>query len=214
MRTVIINGGSIEDGFALGILKKQPFDYMIAADSGLEFLKRANLTPDEILGDFDSVDPEVGAWYKKSGIRLTEFPPEKDSTDMELAMMAALERGSSEILILGATGTRLDHVLGSIQNLSMAADRGIPCTVIDPHNRIRMVRDSLTIRKSEQFGKYVSVIPHGGDVEGLTLTGFYYPLDHAFLKADSALGVSNQITEEEARISLKKGTVLVIESRD
>lgn len=214
MKTVILNGGRIDRDFALSLLQREGFDYLIAVDHGMEFARDAGLTPDEILGDFDSGDPSVKAYFEKKQVPIQEFQPQKDAPDMALAMERALELGSTEILVLGATGTRMDHVLGSIQALSLAADAGVPCCLVDPNNRIRMAKSSMTIRKSEQYGKYVSLIPHGGCVDGLTLRGFFYPLTEYGMPADSFLGISNEITEEEAVISFRKGTLLVIESRD
>lgn len=214
MKTVILNGGRIDRDFALSLLRREGYDYLIAVDHGMEFAKAAELTPDEILGDFDSGDPSVKAYFEKKQVPVQEFPPQKDAPDMALAMERALEIGSSEILVLGATGTRMDHVLGTIQALALAADARVPCCLVDPNNRIRMAKSSLVIRKSEQYGKYVSLLPHGGCVEGLTLRGFFYPLTDYSMPADSFLGISNEITEEEAVISFHKGTLLVIESRD
>ena len=133
---------------------------------------------------------------------------------MENAMSLALKRGSSEITVLGATGTRMDHVLGSISNLTLPLKAGVPCSLVDAHNRIRMIHQELRIKKEEQYGKYVSILAFGGAAEGITLEGFYYPLRDYTMEAGSALGISNEIVEEEAGISFRTGTLLVIESRD
>ena len=213
-KTLIINGGNIEDDFALAFLQKETFNYVIAADKGMEFCRRADIRPDEILGDFDSVDPQVKEYFDSLEIPVHVYKPEKDQTDMENAMSLALERGSSEVVVLGATGTRMDHVLGSISNLILPMKRNIPCVLMDAHNRIRMINRGMKLKKSEQYGKYVSLLPFGGSVTGLTLTGFYYPLRDYTMEAGSALGISNEITEEEAEIAFDSGILLVIESRD
>ena len=214
MRTVIVNGGNIDYDFALSFLKEYPYDYLIAADKGMEFLKAAGICPDEIVGDFDSAGLQVLSYFEEKKILIRKFRPQKDSTDMEIAMETAVERGSTSILVLGATGTRLDHVLGSIRNLSIPLKAGIACEIVDTHNRIRMIEKPLIIKREEQFGKYVSLLAHAGTVEGLTLEGFFYPLQDFCLGTDSALGVSNEITGEIARISFRSGRLLVIESRD
>lgn len=214
MRTLIINGGNIEDDFALSFLKQTEYDFLISVDKGLEFTKRAGLVPDLILGDFDSADSNVKTFFDQMNIPTRVFNPVKDSTDMEIAMGEAIARGSSEILILGATGSRLDHVIGSIKNLSMAVEAGVEACIYDSHNKIRMIRNGITIAKSEQYGKYVSLHALGGDVSDLTLKGFYYNLDDYHLAAFSALGVSNEIVDDTAVISFSDGTLLVIESRD
>lgn len=214
MRTVIVNGGNIDRDFALSFLKKHPYDYMIAADRGMEFLKAAGICPDEIVGDFDSAESEALSYFSEKDVSVRRFKPQKDSTDMEIAMITALERGSTSIVVLGATGTRIDHVLGSIRNLSIPLKAGVECCLMDAHNRIRMIQHPIEIKKEEQFGKYVSLLACGGPVEGLTLEGFFYPLDQYLLEADSALGISNEITGEVGKITLRSGRLLVIESRD
>ena len=213
-RTLIINGGNIEEDFALPFLQKEKFDYKIAVDKGMEFCRKNGIWPDEILGDFDSVDPEVKNYFDSQDIPVHVYKPEKDQTDMENAMSLALKRGSSEITVLGATGTRMDHVLGSISNLTLPLKAGVPCSRVDAHNRIRMIHQELRIKKEEQYGKYVSILAFGGAAEGITLEGFYYPLRDYTMEAGSALGISNEIVEEEAKISFRTGTLLVIESRD
>ena len=133
---------------------------------------------------------------------------------MEIAVLMALENGSTQITVLGATGTRMDHMLGSIRNLSLALRAGVPCSIVDAHNRIRLIGGPLTIKKGEQYGKYVSLLAFGEPVTNLTLRGFFYPLDGYTMTCDDAIGVSNQITEDEARITFDGGRLLVIESRD
>ena len=214
MKTIIINGGNIEDDFALPFLQKEQYDYLIAVDKGLEFCYRAGIQPDEMLGDFDSASPAVRDYFERLEIPVQLYKPEKDQTDMENAMRLALKRGSSEIIVLGATGTRMDHVLGSIYNLSIALDAGVPCALVDAHNRIRMIRHGLKIRKEEQYGKYVSLLAFGGSADKITLTGFYYPLHGYTMQAGDGLGISNEITEEVAEICLESGTLIVVESRD
>lgn len=213
-KTLIINGGNIEEDFALPFLQKASYNYVIAVDKGMEFCRKAGIRPDEILGDFDSVDPEVKKYFDSLEIPVHVYKPEKDQTDMENAMSLALKRESREILVLGATGTRMDHVLGSISNLTLPLKAGVPCSLVDAHNRIRMTAHELRIRKEEQYGKYVSILPFGGAAEGVTLEGFYYPLHDYTIEAGAAIGISNEIVAEEARISISAGTLLVIESRD
>lgn len=214
MRTLLVNGGNIEDDFALPFMKKEKFDYIIAVDKGMEFCRRAGILPNEILGDFDSVNPQIKKYFEQQEIPVHVYKPEKDQTDMENAMTLAIKRKSTEIVVLGATGTRMDHVLGSIRNLSLAMHEKIPCVLLDAHNRICMTDHTLTIRKSEQYGKYVSLLAFGGPVEKLTLEGFYYPLTDHTMGPESALGISNEITAEEAVIHFTSGTLIVIESKD
>ena len=215
MKTVIISGGRIERDFALSFLKNEVFDQIIAVDNGLKFLYENQIRPTWIVGDFDTAAPELVEYYQRqTDIPIRRFNPVKDSTDSQIAIELALELGSSEITILGGTGTRLDHVLGNIQSLMLARKKGVSCIILDAYNRIRLMDGVVHLKKSEQYGKYVSILAFGGAAEGITLEGFYYPLRDYTMKAGSALGISNEIVEEEAKISFRTGTLLVIESRD
>lgn len=214
MRTVIINGGNIDYDFALSFLKEHPYDYMIAADRGMEFLKEAGICPDEIVGDFDSAADGMLEFFSGKHILIRKFRPQKDATDMEIAMETAIERGSTSITVFGATGSRMDHVLGSLRNLTIPLKAGVECCIIDKNNRIRLVDHSLELKREEQFGTYISLLAFGGAVEGLSLTGFFYPLTEYRLEADSALGVSNEMIEDVGTICFQSGRLLVVESKD
>lgn len=217
MKAVIISGGSIQFGFALGFIKGIKPDYIAAADRGLEFCKKADLDPDCIVGDFDSIDPSVIEYYRtEKTIPIHTFQPEKDMTDTDIAVKRALEAGADELYFIGCTGTRLDHVLSSIYNLSLLREKGIQGWIADDHNLITMpLGQKYEIQKEKQFGKYVSLFPFRNQVEGLTLTGMKYPLtDATLVLGDGGLGVSNEILADVATMQWKKGILLVVESRD
>lgn len=217
MKTVIISGGRIERDFALSFLKNEIFDQIIAVDNGLKFLYENRIRPTWIVGDFDTAAPELVEYYQRqTDIPIRRFNPVKDSTDSQIAIELALELGSSEITILGGTGTRLDHVLGNIQSLMLARKKGVSCIILDAYNRIRLMDGVVHLKKSEQYGKYVSLLPLTTEVTGVELRGFKYELtDYTFTSTGSAgLGVSNEITAEVAEIRIKTGIFVLIESRD
>ena len=215
MRFVIISGGHIDDVFALNYLEENKYDCMIAADSGMDFLHRNGIVPDVIAGDFDSVGSESLAYFQGlNNVQVMKLNPIKDDTDTEFVIREAIRRGASEITLLGATGTRLDHVLANVNLLGIGLEENISLELVDKHNRIRMIADSLEINKDEQFGSVVSILPVKGDANGVTLEGMKYPLENAYVACFSSLGVSNEITAETARISVKQGVLLVIESRE
>lgn len=213
-----MSGGTIEAEFAENFLgREKDYDIIIAADRGLSFCRRTEIEPDVILGDFDSADASDLDFYRKRfPERILTFPAEKDETDTELAVWEAAKAGCDEITVLGATGTRLDHVLGNIHLLKQALERGIRMYLVDSHNRIRMLRggETLTLEKKEQFGKYVSLIPFTPQVTGLSLTGFAYNVSGFTLESGCSLGVSNQLADGPGRITLEEGLLLVIESAD
>lgn len=217
MKTVIISGGRIERDFALSFLKNEIFDQIIAVDNGLKFLHENQIRPTWIVGDFDTAAPELVEYYQRqTDIPIRRFNPVKDSTDSQIAIELALELGSSEITILGGTGTRLDHVLGNIQSLMLARKKGVSCIILDAYNRIRLMDGVVHLKKSEQYGKYVSLLPLTTEVTGVELRGFKYELtDYTFTSTGSAgLGVSNEITAKIAEIRIKTGIFVLIESRD
>lgn len=212
---LIISGGSIDADFARRYLAEKTFDMIISADSGMEFCRKAGILPDLILGDFDSASSGTLSFFEKEcPDRIEAFPAKKDWTDTELALMRALDEGADQITILGATGTRLDHVMGNIHLLKKALDAGVQAILVDANNRIRMTDSSVQLLKKEQFGKYVSLIPFSPQVTGVTLKGFAYGLDNFTLQWGKTLGVSNEIQDEEALISLTEGILLVMESHD
>jgi thiamine pyrophosphokinase len=212
---VIVSGGSIEDAFACQVLDTGHYDVCIAADSGMEFFYRNGKKPNVIVGDFDSVQDEALSYFRSlPDIVFHELNPVKDDTDTEFAIRLAIDLGAESITLLGATGTRLDHVLGNIELLGIGLEQRIEMCILDSHNRIRMINHGITMERNRQYGRYVSLIPYSEKVEQLTLKGFKYPLRDFTLRGFCSLGVSNEIVEEKAEILFERGILLVIESGD
>ena len=215
MKTLIITGGSIERDFALPFIAGLGADFVIAADRGLLFCHENGLRPDYILGDFDSLPSEVLDTYRDSGIPIREFNPVKDATDTCIALEYALDRGSSEIWLLGATGGRIDHLLCNIQILKSAFLRGVPAYIIDSRDLLTLpVERRFKLSRAGQYGKYVSFFPLEDRVEGLTLRGFKYPLENFTLRNETGLGQSNEITSVTAEVSWESGILIMVQSRD
>ena len=213
-RAVIIAGGEINDDLALSFIQED--SYIIAADRGLDFLARHDILPDLVVGDFDSAREETAAGFREEhpGIEVREYNWEKDYTDLEIAAVAAADRGAGEIVILGATGTRLDHMIGGIQTLALLLDRGCRGIIVDPCNRVTLHDEPFTIRRESQWGKYVSLFAWGGPVTGITLKGFHFPMENGTLTNSGTLAISNQIEADEAEVCFEKGRLLLIESAD
>jgi len=214
-KVLVVTGGSISDEFATEWMKEYHAEYTIVADSGMEFMRRIGCMPDMIIGDFDSVKSDTLSFFKeKEGIIWEKLNPVKDDTDTEFAIRQAIVLGASEITVLGATGTRIDHVLGNVALLGIGLQENVVIQLVDAHNRIRMIDSSLCIHKDEQFGCYVSLLAYSPVVKHLTLKGFKYPLEDYNLEQFTSLGVSNEIMEEKAEILFEEGVLLVIEARD
>lgn len=213
MKVVLVAGGSLNEEFCMDFFKKESYDKIIGIDRGLAFLHKKAIKPDMIVGDFDSLPEGILEHYKEN-TTIRRFVPEKDATDMEIGIHSAMEMGADEIVILGGTGTRIDHVIGNLQTLMIPLKQGIDTSMMDANNRIRLIDRHKKLKKADMFGKYVSFFPLTTAVEGLTLKGFKYPLDKHTLTSDNSLGVSNEVTEDEAFIQLQKGILIMIESRD
>jgi thiamine pyrophosphokinase len=211
---LIVSGGTLKDSFARQWIRGHSFYHVIACDKGMEFFYRNGMEPDLILGDFDSADACVLDYFSGKAVEMQRFPAEKDWTDTELALRQALEQEPGEIYILGATGGRLDHLFGNIGLLSMGLEAGVQIFLLDSRNRIRMIDRSMRLKKKEQFGKYLSLVPWEGPVRGVTLDGMKYPLENVLLTADTTLGISNEIMEDEACIRFDSGKLLVFETKD
>ena len=192
--------------------------YIIAADRGLEHALRFLIPVDLCIGDFDSVSDgarrQIEEWERSGAVEVVRLNPVKDDTDTEAALRTALERTDGDIYIFGGSGTRIDHLLANIHILQIALRAKRNAFLINAHNRIRLTDGSLILTGREQFGKFVSLFPFAGEVRGLTLTGFRYPLKKAVLAPGSSLGTSNEIAGEACRIDFDKGCLIVVESRD
>ena len=215
MKTLIVTGGTLDYSFLRQYEAEQCFDYTIASDSGIHYFIQAGAAPDELAGDFDSADKEdLKQLHAFKKTKIHTYPVKKDATDTELALRLALERGSSEIHIAGFSGTRFDHMLGTLHTMGIALEKQTPCYLVDAYNRVRLLSGPLTIQKEEQYGDYVSFLPLTTEVTDVTLKGFQYPLSHATLSGYGSLGISNVITEEEAHITFGKGILIMVEARD
>lgn len=215
MVTVIITGGHLNEKFAGEFLKEHPWDTLIAADKGMEFCYKQKIEPDYIIGDYDSADREVVTYFREqSRAEMETYQSEKDATDTQIALEKALYLKSDRIYILGALGGRMDHGLANIQLLNLALKAGMEAYLVDEHNMIQLIDSEITLRKETQMGKYVSLLPFTDCVEGITLKGFKYPLNNYTMTKGTSIGVSNEIADEEARVSFNSGVLIMIQSRD
>ena len=215
MKCLSVSGGSLNKEFVTKVVGQGRYDRILAADSGMNALYAAAVTPDIIIGDFDSADEKILAFFQQNkAIDFCTLNPEKDDTDTEFAIRESIRRGADSITIIGGTGTRLDHVLGNISLLGIGLEEGVRMELLDAHNRICMIDHSVTLKKKEQYGNYLSLIPYNGNVTGVTLKGLKYPLHDYTMGGFNSLGISNEIVDDEASIELTSGQLLVIESRD
>lgn len=218
--TIIVSGGNIQKDFALPFIKKEIEKkqdiLLIAADRGLDFLLEAGVLPTVAIGDFDSLSMSGKEYLERAGkTEIIRLKPEKDDSDTQSALMYAAGKGAKNIAIFGATGTRIDHLMANLGLLLLGEKRKLHVEIFDAYNRISLAGNGEILEREKQFGNYVSFFSIGGDVTGLTLEGFKYPLQEYHLKMeDCGLTVSNEIVEERAKITFSSGKLLMIMSRD
>lgn len=214
-RAVIVSGGMLQEKFASAKLRELEYDVLIGVDRGVEFLYRHQIKPNYIVGDFDSLSEEIVQFYRENtDVFIRKFNPEKDFSDTEIAVHQAMELNCEEIILLGATGNRIDHVLANIQVLAIPHRKGIRAEIIDENNRIYLIEHEAVLEKSQMYGKYFSVFPLDRCIEKFSIVGAKYPLHNHRLCPYDSLCVSNQAKEEQVRITFSEGIVILIEARE
>ncbi|WP_418550414.1 thiamine diphosphokinase [Hungatella sp.] len=215
MTGLIITGGSINCAFAGAFLKIREFDMVIAVDGGLAAVKSLNIRPDAIVGDFDTVKGELLEEYRRmGGIAFEQHQPEKDETDTELALRTAMEAGVNDIVLLGATGGRLDHSIGNLHLPYACLQKGVKASIVDEKNRLYILDQGKTYRFGEIWGKYISFLPLTEEVHGITLKGFKYPLTDRDIRIGTSLCISNELAEKTGTITFRDGVLICVESHD
>ena len=218
-KVLIVTGGRTETDFVREVYEEYEPDLVIAADRGMMAAKEIGIIPDYVVGDFDSGDGEVVSYFKSlfetHGKPIVKaFNPEKDETDTELAISLALTLSPKDIVLLGATGTRLDHTLANIELLYKPLSGGVRTRIIDEHNVISIHDKDITIKRGEAFGAYFSLIPFTETVKGLSIKGAKYELENFILSSGCSLGVSNEFKKDKVRISFSSGIVILFQTDD
>ena len=202
MRTCVVFCAAGFDSLAEPV---RPGDLIIAADGGFRHVRQLNLTPDVILGDFDSLGyvPDHAA----------VFPVEKDDTDAMLAIRHGLERGHKEFLLYGCLeGPRLDHTMANFQSLQYLAQRGAHGYLIGKDYIVTVLKDGTLDFPATATGIF-SAFCMGADATGVTLTGLKYPLTDGTLSSGFPLGVSNHFTGQAASVTVTNGSLLCMWDR-
>ncbi|MDD6328305.1 MAG: thiamine diphosphokinase [Eubacteriales bacterium] len=210
---VVVTGGTVEESVLSMLMGQYKGAYVIGVDRGLDTLEKFKIKPDLAVGDFDSASEQTKIAYENFE-HVIKLNPMKDYTDTHVAVEQALLRRPSQIILVGATGTRFDHMQGNLALLKLCRMSGIEAVIYDSHNKIRMIDRMLTLYKKTQYGKYISLIPYSDTVKGINLTGFLYNLQDATMIKEETLGISNEMREEECRITIEDGYLLVMETKD
>ena len=203
LRSCIIVSGGRQD-----TLPHTEGAFVIACDRGLAYCMERGVRPDLFVGDFDSYHGAVPA-----GVETVCLPVMKDDTDTGYAVRTALARGFSRLTLVCALGGRLDHTLANLQTCADAAARGAEVRIESDSTQIRFLADGGSLELARRAGWSLSVFAASDRAEGVTIMGVKYPLQDAALTNRFPLGVSNEITAPTARISLTRGSLIVVCSR-
>ena len=183
-------------------------DYIICADGGTHHALALGLRPKLIIGDLDSV---TDAELQEANAKIVKYPRNKNETDLELALNHALERKPTSMLIIAALGNRLDQTLGNISLLSDSRLATLDCRLDDGTEEVFFCRDSS--RVEGRRGDIVSLIPWNGAVKGISTNGLRWPLNNETLYPDKTRGISNEMLEAVAEVSIEVGLLLIIHRR-
>lgn len=211
MKAVIISGGK-EPSRDLLFREIKCADIIIGADKGCEVLYKYQVTPDYILGDFDSANEDIINSIEAKALGKIKFKREKDYTDTELAYNLAVEKGADEIIILGATGTRYDHTLSNFGLMLRGLKKSIEVKIIDDNNYI-FLTDKSTILKGNK-GDTISFQAYCDEVKNFNIRGSKYNLTNFNLKLGDSITTSNEFLEENIEITFDSGVVMVLYTND
>jgi len=210
MRAVIFANGEINEiSLVRELINKD--DFIAAADGGFRFTRELKLNISMVIGDLDSISSEALEFIETNGIEIIKFPPEKDQTDLELAMLELSTRGYDQILVIGALGGRIDQTLANIGLISLFAQKGIRVELDDGQDHVVLVQDKYKI--SGKKGDTVSLMPIYSPVQGITTSGLAYSLDNEGLFPNQTRGISNVMTGTVAEIRITSGDLLCIHTR-
>jgi thiamine pyrophosphokinase len=177
--------------------------FIAAADGGFDFLVKNGITPDFIIGDFDSTK------LLPSGKEVITLPERKDETDIGAAIRILRERGFTEFHIFGGTGGRFDHTLGNIVLACSVSKNGGEAFLYGKDFTLTAVTNG-EISFPETASGTISIFAFGGEAVGVTLKGLLYPLDEAVLKPEFPLGISNSFIGQKSTVRVERGTVVVV----
>lgn len=209
MKVVVVASGELQAADAAWL---DEADLVIAADGGAAAIDAAGHRPDLLVGDLDSVPPVLVARLATSDVRIERHPTDKDASDTELAVAAAVRAGATEVVMLGARGgDRLDHELANLLLLADVTLAGVVVRIVDRGASVQAVRPGNPLGVGAPVGSLVSLLPIGAPAAGVTTRGLRWALTGATLELGSSRGLSNVVVSTPASVSLESGTLLVVE---
>ena len=208
---VIVTGGVLEEELVLETIKNLDTPWIIGVDRGVEFLYRHNIVPSYIVGDFDSLPEEIVEYYKtETKVPVREYNPVKDASDTEIAIRLGMTLGCTKLIVLGATGGRLDHLWANVQTLMIPFKAGVEAIILDSQNKIRLIGGETHLKKEEAYGKYEEAHVVDMDREIFTINNHF---DHEHIFKGATVPLQNEdgnhfwgrvidITDEKVKMDL------------
>lgn len=214
MTGLIVSGGRkpSEKRLKKYIDKVKP-EFIVAADKGTETMYDYDITPDIIVGDFDSVNTSVLHEMEKKVKNIVKFPPEKDYTDTEIAVIECMKHGVSKIYLFGATGSRVDHMLGNIGLILTYKKKGINIIIVDDNNELYLAENkkmTLTGKKGENIGFHAL----SDVVKNFKIRGAKYNLDPYDMHLLDPRAICNEFLDTPIEIEFESGELLILKSFD
>lgn len=208
-QAIIIANGRLEEPPDLSNLIL-PSSLIIAVDGGVHNAITLGIQPNILIGDFDSIGQEELIKFQAKGVHVLQYPPRKDETDLELALLYAASHKVMQALILGALGARWDM---SVANILLAANprfMDIDIRFLDGTQELFLLKTREKSKITGRPGDTLSLIPLAGDVYGISTHGLEYPLKDESLQFGTGRGVSNVFSQEQVEITYKRGLLLCI----
>ncbi len=209
MKAIVVTNGILEDPTSWQE-ELQNTELVIAADGGARHARALGLVPTVVVGDADSLDGETAIWLQEKNVPLLRHPRAKDETDLELALLYAVEQGAQEIAVLAALGGRIDQTIANVELLVHPALVGHRVRLLGSNYEAQLLRGGEECTISGVVGETVSLLPLSSEARGVSTSGLRWVLDGATLLFGPARGVSNEMTGPSARVRLEAGLLLVV----
>ena len=220
MKALLVAGGRVPSRTALPADIFVGLALVIAVDAGAAACESLGLRPDLVVGDLDSADPGLVQRLVMAGVAVRRAPAEKDESDLDLALDAAIQQGVNSVLVLGALeGPRIEHALSAIGLVQVAWERGVEMVLADDRSTLRFLghgRPDAPVSRLDiagEPGDYVSLFPWGGDALGVVTEGLRYPLSDEPLLMGPSRGLSNELLGPAASVRCRSGQLLVVHTR-
>jgi thiamine pyrophosphokinase len=219
VKALLVAGGDVPTAARLPRGTLADAGLVIAADGGAARCVDLGLRPDLVVGDLDSASPALVERLAADGIPVERVPAEKDESDLELALLAAIDRGADSVIILGALGgPRVEHAIAALDLLVVASERGVAAAIVDDRSTIRLLRGRREagapgLQIDGAPGDFVSLFAWGGDAAGVSTDGLRYPLRDEALAMGPSRGLSNELLGPAGMVRCRAGDLLVVHTR-